>query len=100
MIPLTHYLTLSAVLFAIGLYGVLVEGVFSGESMYFKKPNASKVGLIQLINHLKPQGLDWIDIQQLTPHMKSFGAINLPRNDFLRLLKQTQKLKLKIKMNF
>ena len=66
-----------------GLYGVDAGGAFSGESMFYMRPNASKLALLHLIEHLAARGLDWIDVQQLTPHMQSFGARLIPREEFL-----------------
>ncbi|MGK5083175.1 leucyl/phenylalanyl-tRNA--protein transferase [Bdellovibrionota bacterium FG-1] len=72
-----------------GLYGVWVQGVFAGESMFHTEPNASKLALITLIDHLQAHGVQWIDIQMLTPHMKSLGAKAISRDDFLARLQRT-----------
>ena len=77
-----------------GLYGVSACGTFAGESMFTLRPNASKLALLFLIDHLKKQGLDWIDIQQLTPHMEALGAKEIPRKEFLEKLFETQRRKL------
>ncbi len=74
-----------------GLYGVEVDGVFSGESMFSLEPNASKLALLHLIEHLKARGADWIDIQMLTPHMEALGARTVSRDVFLRMLKRSQR---------
>ena len=74
-----------------GLYGIDADGVFCGESMFHKKPNASKLALLYLIEHLKDRGATWLDIQVMTPHMKVFGAREINREDFLDRLEQTQK---------
>ncbi|NNE98012.1 MAG: leucyl/phenylalanyl-tRNA--protein transferase, partial [Pyrinomonadaceae bacterium] len=79
-----------------GLYGVDAGGVFCGESMFYKESNASKFALLFLIEHLKSKGADWIDVQVMTPHMETFGAKELARNDFLDKLERTQKLGLRI----
>jgi leucyl/phenylalanyl-tRNA--protein transferase len=79
-----------------GAYGVSVEGTFAGESMFFKAPNASKLALLHLIEHLKTKGLEWMDVQVLTPHMKALGAKEIPRDEFLEKLRQTQKPDLKL----
>ena len=79
-----------------GVYGVAVEGTFAGESMFFKSPNASKLALLHLIEHLKARGLEWMDVQVLTPHMKALGAKEIPRDEFLEKLRQTQALGLKL----
>src|SRR5207253_3272003 len=62
-----------------GLYGVDVDGSFAGESMFHLQPNASKLALLYLIDHLRARGLDWIDIQVLTPHMTALGAKEISR---------------------
>ena len=66
-----------------GLYGVDAGGAFAGESMFYLRPNASKLALLHLIEHLRARGLDWIDIQVLTPHMEALGARTLAREEFL-----------------
>lgn len=71
-----------------GIYGVEIDGCFSGESMFFTEPNASKVALLHLIETLKSKGAEWIDIQMVTPHMKLLGAKSIRRSSFLRLLRQ------------
>lgn len=73
-----------------GLYGVSVNGVYSGESMFHRASNASKLALLYLIDHLKERGLDFIDIQQLTPHMAALGAKEIPREVFLERWNEAQ----------
>lgn len=72
-----------------GVYGVDAGGAFSGESMFYLRPNASKLALLFLVEHLAARGLDWLDIQMLTPHMQALGAREIPRGDFLDLLAAT-----------
>jgi leucyl/phenylalanyl-tRNA---protein transferase len=72
-----------------GLYGVYYRGAFAGESMFHKETNASKIALLALVEKLKTQGIDWMDIQVLTPHMEALGARLIPRDDFLDRLKRT-----------
>lgn len=79
-----------------GLYGVDAGGVFCGESMFYKKSNASKLALLFLIEHLKTRGGTWLDTQVMTPHFESFGAKEIYREDFLDKLEETQKLNLKL----
>jgi leucyl/phenylalanyl-tRNA--protein transferase len=74
-----------------GLYGVGIDGVYAGESMFHLRPNASKLALLFLIEHLKERGLDWIDIQMITPHMETLGAREIPREEFLEKLAATRK---------
>ena len=69
-----------------GLYGVAVGGLFSGESMFHRAPDASKVALVKLVNILGSDGYGAdriIDVQWLTPHMASLGAISMPRDAYL-----------------
>lgn len=73
-----------------GVYGVDCGGAFACESMFYLKPYASKLALLHLVEHLRGRGLDWIDIQMVTPHMLTLGARVLPRDAFLDRLKQTQ----------
>lgn len=77
-----------------GLYGVDAGGAFAGESMFYLRSNASKLALLYLIEHLRERGLDWIDIQMMTPHMEALGARNIDRSEFLQKLALTQKRKL------
>jgi leucyl/phenylalanyl-tRNA--protein transferase len=73
-----------------GVYGVDAGGAFAGESMFHLRPNASKLALLHLIEHLRARGLHWLDTQVLTPHMEALGARLVPREEFLRLLAETQ----------
>lgn len=69
-----------------GIYGVLIEGVFSGESMFYKKPNASKMALWFLVELLQSQGHEWIDVQMVTPVIGSMGGKYVDREDYLEML--------------
>jgi leucyl/phenylalanyl-tRNA--protein transferase len=69
-----------------GLYGVDAGGAFSGESMFCYRSNASMLALLYLIEHLQKRGLDWIDIQMITPHMEALGAKSIDRSEFLQKL--------------
>lgn len=75
-----------------GLYGLYVQNVFSGESMFFKESGASKACLIALVEKLKSLGHAWFDIQMVTPVLELFGGEYLAREEFLKLLKSTQKV--------
>jgi len=79
-----------------GVYGVDAGGAFSGESMFSLRSNASKLSLLHLIDHLRLKGLNWIDIQTMSPHMKVFGAKEIGRSDFLRRLAFEQSRGLKL----
>jgi len=79
-----------------GLYGVDSDGVFTGESMFYRIPYASKLSLLFLIDHLQARGSTWLDIQTMTPHFEALGATEIPRDEFLIKLAETQALKLKL----
>lgn len=66
-----------------GLYGVGIGKIFYGESMFTLRPNASKMGFIQLVRILKKRGYELIDCQQETRHLASLGATSIPRTTFL-----------------
>lgn len=78
-----------------GGYGVLYQGVFSGESLFHKKTNMSKLALIKMVEDLKGQGLKWMDTQMVTPLLKSFGAEEIPKKQYLKLLSASQEKFLK-----
>jgi len=69
-----------------GLYGVALGKFFFGESMFHTRPNASKVILAQLAHHLDREGFLLLDCQVTNPHLKSMGARDIPRDQFLELL--------------
>jgi leucyl/phenylalanyl-tRNA--protein transferase len=79
-----------------GLYGVDAGGVFCGESMFYFRPNASKLALLFLIEHLHSRGSTWLDAQVMTPHMRALGAREIDRTEFLDKLRLTQSLNLRI----
>ena len=66
-----------------GIYGVDAGGAFAGESMFYLRPNASKLALLRLAEHLSGRGLAWLDIQVMTPHMQTLGAKLIGRDEFL-----------------
>jgi len=69
-----------------GVYGVTVGGLFAGESMFYRQRDASKVAMVRLVEHLKHRGFVLFDVQQWTGHTARFGAIEIPRRDYLRRL--------------
>ncbi|MDD2829757.1 MAG: leucyl/phenylalanyl-tRNA--protein transferase [Sulfuricurvum sp.] len=69
-----------------GLYGVMVGKIFCGESMFAKVSDASKVALAVLVERLKKEGFICIDCQVPTAHLKSLGAKEISRNEFLERL--------------
>ncbi len=73
-----------------GLYGIDSGGVFTGESMFYRAPNASKLALLFLIEHVRARGGRWLDCQVMTPHMDALGAREIARARFLDLLGEAQ----------
>lgn len=74
-----------------GLYGVEVDGLFAGESMFYREPGASLLALLHLVDHLRDRGVEWLDIQVMTPHMERLGATPIPREAFLELLERSRR---------
>lgn len=71
-----------------GLYGVWINKYFAGESMFCRESNASKLVLIETVRHLQRAGLTWMDVQVMSPLLRSLGAKEIPRPDFMRRLKE------------
>ena len=71
-----------------GLYGVALGGVFYGESMFHRVRDASKIALVHLVEHLRRLGFGLIDCQMKTTHLASLGAREIPRAEFVRLLRK------------
>jgi leucyl/phenylalanyl-tRNA--protein transferase len=69
-----------------GLYGVRIGGAFFGESMFSLEPGASKAALNHLVGILKKSGFLLLDIQWVTQHLEKFGAVQIPRAEYLDLL--------------
>ena len=70
-----------------GLYGVQAGRVFCGESMFHSVPDASKAAVVHLVEWLTGRGVALIDCQQTTPHMTRFGAEEISRGEYLKLLR-------------
>jgi leucyl/phenylalanyl-tRNA--protein transferase len=69
-----------------GLYGVALGGAFFGESMFHNATDASKVALVALVERLRERGYVLLDTQWLTDHLAQFGAVEISRRRYLRLL--------------
>lgn len=79
-----------------GLYGVSINGAFFGESMFFKKPYASKAAVVKMYDILIKNNFHLLDIQMMTDVFKSFGAEHISKAKYLKELDRA----LKIKCNF
>ncbi|MEM6822369.1 MAG: leucyl/phenylalanyl-tRNA--protein transferase [Verrucomicrobiota bacterium] len=75
-----------------GLYGLSLGGLFAGESMFFRKPDASKIALVSLCQHLKAQGFLLIDSQVPNAFTLQMGAKCINRDTYLGLLKHALSL--------
>jgi leucyl/phenylalanyl-tRNA---protein transferase len=71
-----------------GLYGVALGGAFFGESMFHHVTDASKVALVALVERLRARGFSLLDTQWTTEHLQQFGAIEVPRAKYLKLLRE------------
>tara|TARA_R110002020_G_scaffold105200_5_gene245531 strand:- start:514 stop:1134 length:621 start_codon:yes stop_codon:yes gene_type:complete len=69
-----------------GLYGVSLRRVFFGESMFSRATDASKICLVHLIERLRDRGFVLLDTQFTTEHLKRFGAIDIPRQEYAAML--------------
>ena len=69
-----------------GLYGVRIGGFFAGESMFHLVRDASKVALMALVDLMRSSNMSLLDVQWLTPHLESLGAVAIKRDQYLRLL--------------
>jgi leucyl/phenylalanyl-tRNA--protein transferase len=75
-----------------GLYGVALRGAFFGESMFHRETDASKVALVALVERLRARRYTLLDTQWVTPHLEQFGAVEIPRTDYLQRLEQSLQL--------
>ncbi|SFT90522.1 leucyl/phenylalanyl-tRNA--protein transferase [Mesorhizobium sp. YR577] len=71
-----------------GLYGVSLGRVFFGESMFSKETDASKVCLVHLVERLNARGFVLLDTQFTTEHLKRFGAVDVPRGRYEKMLEK------------
>ncbi|HEX4491556.1 MAG TPA: leucyl/phenylalanyl-tRNA--protein transferase [Acidimicrobiia bacterium] len=70
-----------------GVYGVRIGRLFAGESMFHSRRDASKVALWALVDCLALDGVTLFDVQWTTPHLVSLGAVDMPRDTYLRRLR-------------
>ncbi|EJC72838.1 leucyl/phenylalanyl-tRNA--protein transferase [Rhizobium hidalgonense] len=69
-----------------GLYGVSLGSAFFGESMFSRRTDASKICLVHLVGRLREKGFTLLDTQFTTEHLKTFGAIDVPKADYAGML--------------
>lgn len=82
-----------------GLYGVSIGGVFFGESMFYSAPNSSKVAFHYLIEILRENGYQLLDTQFINDNVLRYGAIEIPRTDYMEKLKKALQLNRKFLLN-
>jgi leucyl/phenylalanyl-tRNA--protein transferase len=69
-----------------GVYGVRIERFFAGESMFHRATDASKVALLHLVEWLADEQVELFDVQWTTDHLRSLGAVDVPRDRYLTML--------------
>jgi leucyl/phenylalanyl-tRNA---protein transferase len=80
-----------------GVYGVAIGGLFAGESMFHRERDASKAALVALVERLRAGGDEdtrLFDVQWLTPHLASLGAIEISRREYHARLERALALRL------
>lgn len=70
-----------------GLYGVVLGKAFFGESMFSRKTDASKIALVALVERLRERGFGLLDTQWMTDHLRTFGGVEIGRQEYLGILK-------------
>jgi leucyl/phenylalanyl-tRNA--protein transferase len=69
-----------------GILGIAINGVFIGESMFYHIPEASKVAMVKLVQHLRARGYVLFDAQLMNPHLARFGAYEVKDEEYQELL--------------
>ncbi|MFI4859356.1 MAG: leucyl/phenylalanyl-tRNA--protein transferase [Phycisphaerales bacterium JB063] len=75
-----------------GVYGLALGGAFFGESMFSRKPYASQLSLVYLVEHLRSRGYRLFDVQFVNPHLKQFGVVEIRRASYMRRLEEAAAL--------
>jgi leucyl/phenylalanyl-tRNA--protein transferase len=74
-----------------GILGIVIGGVFVGESMFYNIPDASKVAMVKLVERLRDRGFLMFDAQIINPHLERFGAYEVELGKYQKLLKKALK---------
>lgn len=77
-----------------GLYGVAIGGLFAGESMFHRRTDASKVALVELVARMGTESERLLDVQWVTPHLASLGAVGIPAREYQERLRAALRLPL------
>ena len=75
-----------------GTYGVTLGGAFMAESMFHRETDSSKVALEALVQRLRERGFALLDVQYVTPHLESLGAVEITRREYERRLAEALRL--------
>ena len=75
-----------------GLYGVAIGGAFFGESMFHRETDASKAALVHLVSRMLERGMTLLDVQFMTPHLHTMGAVEIPLREYEHRLQQAVRL--------
>ncbi len=70
-----------------GVYGVALAGAFFAESKFHRVTDASKIALLGLVEHMKMRGMTLLEVQFITPHLKSLGVMEITRAQYMRRLR-------------
>lgn len=76
-----------------GILGIAIGGAFIGESMFYYVPEASKVALVRLVEHLRRRGFALFDAQVQNPHLERFGTYELSEGEYRRRLREAVALR-------
>lgn len=76
-----------------GTYGVSLGGAFFAESMFHRRNDASKIALFHLIQRMRERSMSLLEVQFVTPHLASLGAVEISRQKYLELLRQALRCK-------
>lgn len=71
-----------------GILGVALGAAFIGDSMFYRVPDASKVALVRLVEHLRARGFELFDVQVQNPHLARFGAVEMDPLEFRQRLQE------------
>ncbi|RYZ66102.1 MAG: leucyl/phenylalanyl-tRNA--protein transferase [Proteobacteria bacterium] len=71
-----------------GTYGLAIRGAFFAESMFHRETDASKAALLGLVTHMKQRGMTLLEVQFLTPHLQSLGALEISSDEYMERLKE------------
>jgi leucyl/phenylalanyl-tRNA---protein transferase len=79
-----------------GILGIVIGGLFIGESMFFNIPEGSKVAMVKLVERLRERGFILFDAQMMNPHLARFGAYIIEEEEYNFVLRKAIKLKCKL----